>query len=77
MFSLIIQYFDWGKVGLQTKLLYIKINPSEKAEVGYVHSTLTKSDLVNKTIAFCGDNCNTVFGRVARASKNNMFAKLQ
>jgi hypothetical protein len=37
---------------------------------------LDKYKLSNKIIAFCGDKCNTNFGRAARKGTNVVFAKL-
>jgi hypothetical protein len=37
---------------------------------------LGKYKLSNKIIAFCGDNCNTNFGRASRKGTDNVFARL-
>jgi hypothetical protein len=42
----------------------------------YIMAVLDKYKLSNKITAFCGDNCNTNFGRAARKGTNNVFAKL-
>ena len=74
-----IQYFDWEKGGLQTKLLDVQSKPNGTAQiiVHYVHSILESNDLVYQAqcIASSGDNSNTVFGRVACAS-TYVFPKL-
>lgn len=79
LFPILIQYFDWEHGGIQSKLLDFQSKPNETAQTiaDYVNSSLEKFDLVKKTVAFSGDNCNTMFGGVARSSTNNVFFKLK
>ena len=44
----------------------------------YIKDTLEKRRLLKKCVAFTGDNCNTMFGRLPRNEQgNNVFAKLK
>jgi hypothetical protein len=43
----------------------------------YIMNELRKYKLLDKIIAFCGDNCSTDFGGAARGGTNNVFAKLK
>ncbi|CAM2108112.1 unnamed protein product [Caretta caretta] len=64
IFPVIIQYFDWNNVGLQSKLIKVQNTPNETADTiaHYVKETLEKNGLFEKCIAFTGDNCKTTFG---------------
>jgi hypothetical protein len=43
----------------------------------YVMNVLNKYKLSHKIIAFCGDNCNTNFGGVAKTGTNHVFSMLR
>jgi hypothetical protein len=69
----LVRYFIPRK-GVQTKVTEFHNLKSETADV--LMDVLAKYKLLNKIIAFCGDNCNTNFGGAARKGTNNAFAKL-
>ena len=78
LFPIIIQYFDWRKGGLQSKLIEFTNKANETADTiaTYVKDTLEKRMLLKKCVAFTGDNCNTMFGGLRRNGQgNNVFAK--
>ena len=80
LFPIIIQYFDWRKDGLQSKLIKITNKANETADTiaTYVKGTLEKRMLLKKCVAFTGDKCNTMFGGLRRNEQgNNVFAKLK
>ncbi|KAK1901966.1 putative protein kinase UbiB [Dissostichus eleginoides] len=80
IFPIIIQYFDWKRGGMQTKLIEVKDTPNETAETiaQYLIETLAKNNLSEKCIAFTGDNCNTNFGGIRRdEGGKNVFANLK
>ena len=80
LFSVLVQYFDWKKGGIQSRLIQFKNRHNETADTiaGYVKETLEKSGLSEKCVAFTGDNCNTMFGGFRRNELgNNVFAKLR
>uniref|UniRef100_A0A8C4T0E1 Uncharacterized protein n=1 Tax=Erpetoichthys calabaricus TaxID=27687 RepID=A0A8C4T0E1_ERPCA len=80
IFPVIIQYFEWKKGGVQTKLIEVKDTPNETAETiaKYLTETLAKNNLSEKCIAFTGDNCNTNFGGIRRdEAGKNVFANLK
>lgn len=80
IFPIIIQYFDWQKGGIQSKLIEVQDTPNETAETiaKYLNETLAKNNLSEKCIAFTGDNCNTNFGGIRRNEDgNNVFANLK
>ena len=80
LFPIIIQYFDWRKGGLQSKLIEFTNKANETADTiaTYVKDTLEKRMLLKKCVAFTGDNCNTMFGGLRRNEQgNNVFAKLK
>ena len=68
LFPVIVQYFDWKKGGLQSKLIEFTNKSNETAETiaTYVKDTLEKRMLLKKCVAFTGHNCNTMFGALRR-----------
>ena len=80
LFPIIIQYFDWRKGGLQSKLIEFTNKANETADTiaTYVKDTLEKRMLLKKCVSFTGDNCNTMFVGLRRNEQgNNVFAKLK
>lgn len=51
-------------------------NKKSKNIVKYIHKTLDFHSLLQKCIAFSGDDCNTNFGGVKRAGTKNVFKAL-
>ena len=64
LFPTIIQYFNWRKGGLQSKLIEFTNKAKETADTiaTYVKDTLEKRMLLKKCEAFTGENCSTMFG---------------
>ena len=60
-FPIIIQYFDWRKGGLQSKLIEFTNKANEIADTiaTYIKDILEKRMLLKKCETFKGDNCNT------------------
>lgn len=79
LFPIIIQYFNHYEGGMSFKLLDILTPPNETSDTitELLVSALEKLNILQKCIAFGGDNCNTNFGGRQRAGKNNVFAKLK
>ena len=80
LFPIIIQYFNWRKDSLQSKLIEFTNKANETADTiaTYVKGTLEKRMLLKKCVAFTGNNCNTMFERLRRNEQgNNVFAKLK
>lgn len=79
IFPLLIQYFDYKVGGIKTKLVELKTAPNETSEhiAGYIRDTLTDLGIVNKCVAFAGDNTNTNFGGINRREGKNIFSKLR
>ena len=63
LFPIFIQYFEWRKGGLQSKLIEFtnKANVTADAITTYVKDILEKRMLLKTYVAFTGDNCNTMF----------------
>ena len=79
LFHIIIQYFDWRKGGLQSKLIDFTNKADETPDTiaTYVKDTLEKRMLLKKCVAFTRDNCIAMFGGLRRNEQgNNVFAKL-
>ena len=74
LFPIIIQYFDWRKGGLQSKLIELTNKENETADTiaTFVKDTLEKGMLLKKCVAFAGDNCNTMFGELRRNEQGTM-----
>ena len=75
-----IQYFDWKNGGIQSKLVEVQSTPNETADTiaQHVKTVLEKNSLLEKCIAFTGDNCNTMFGGLRRNEEgNNVYAKFK
>lgn len=66
-------------LGVDIKVVDIQAMKDETSDTisNYLLSTLNKFDLSSKCIAMSADNCNTNFGGLKRAGKNNVFFKLQ
>nr|XP_028566005.1 uncharacterized protein LOC114586556 isoform X1 [Podarcis muralis] len=80
VFPIVIRYFDWKSGGLQSKIIEMQSQPNESADTisSYVKETLDSKGLLNKCIAFTGDNCNTMFGGMPWDSEGrDVFAKLK
>jgi hypothetical protein len=78
VFPILIQYFDW-KSGVKTKVIELKTMPNETAQTisTYILETLKKHGLINKCVAFSGDNTNTNFGGLNRNPGENIFTYLK
>ena len=75
-----IQYFDWKNGGIQSKLVEVQSTPNETADTiaQHVKTVLGKNSLLEKCIAFTGDNCNTMFGGLRHNEEgNNVYAKFK
>jgi hypothetical protein len=72
-----VRYFAPTR-GIQVKVIEFQNLTGETSEilVNHILSVLEKYKISEKVIAFCGDNCNTNFGGLARKGKNNVFYKL-
>lgn len=79
LFAIIVQYFDYHKKGVTSKLLEIETANNETSDTisELIIKQLNKFNILTKCIAFSGDNCNTNFGRRQRTGTNNVFCKLQ
>lgn len=75
---ILVRYFTPNK-GIQVKVIEFQNISCESAESlsQFILKVLSKYDLEEKIVAFCGDNCNTNFGGVARKGSNNVFSKLK
>ena len=73
----LVRYFAPTR-GIQVKVIEFQNLTGETSEilVNHILSVLEKYKITEKVIAFCGDNCNTNFGGLARKGKNNVFYKL-
>ena len=67
LFPIIIQFFDWRKGGLQSKLIEFTNKANETADTiaTYIKDALEKRMLLKKCEAFTGDNYNTVTSRLS------------
>lgn len=79
LFPILVQYFDYKKGGIQTKVIELKNVPNETSETisSLIADVLSEHSILNKCVAFAGDNCNTNFGGVKRGSGNNVFTHLK
>ena len=80
LFSVVIKYFDWKNGGLMSKLIEVQSTPNETADtiVQQLKEALEKNDLLEKSISFTGDNCNTMFGGFEHKDEGrNVFAMLK
>ncbi|XP_070515361.1 protein FAM200A-like [Cardiocondyla obscurior] len=79
LFPIIIQYFNYKKNGITSKLLDIENTENETANTitELIIKQLRQHNLLSKCIAFSGDNCNTNFGGRERIGINNVFHNLQ
>lgn len=79
LFPILIQFFDYKLGGIQTKIVELKETANETSDTisSCISETLTRLDIVEKCIAFVGDNTNTNFGGLKRNEGNNVFTKLK
>lgn len=75
---IVVLYFNPNS-GVQVKLLDFKSVEGETSEIltNHLCSVLLQNNLNNKMVGFSGDNCNTNFGGVKIAGKNNVFHRLK
>ena len=75
---IVVRYF-LPESGVKVKLLEFKSVPGETAEIlsEYLLSVLGQTELKDKLIGFCADNCNSNFGGVNRKGHNNVFYKVK
>jgi hypothetical protein len=73
----LVRYFASTR-GIQVKVIEFQNVTGKTSEilVSHILSVLEKYKITEKVIAFCGDNCNTNFGGLARKGKNNVFYRL-
>lgn len=78
LFPTLIRYFD-SEHGIRVKVLDFSELPGETSELihGNLMQILSKHNLENKVVGFCGDNANTNFGGVKRQGQNNVFYRLK
>lgn len=78
LFPVFLQYYS-NEFGITVKLIKIKALPNETSQTVFEFLTevLKKHNLLKKVVEFSADNCNTKFGGLQRAGKNNKFAKLK
>ncbi|KAM3824636.1 uncharacterized protein M6D78_016129 isoform 1-T5 [Vipera latastei] len=79
MVPVLIQYYDYRNGGLKTKLLELQETPAETADAisDYLVKALKKHGLLQKCVAFAGDNRNTMFGELRQDEERTVFAKLK
>ncbi|XP_066486947.1 MAX gene-associated protein isoform X3 [Tiliqua scincoides] len=79
IFPILIQFFDYKLGGIQTKLVELKSAPSETSDTvsSYISDTLRQLGIVEKCVAFAGDNANTNLGGFQRSEGNNVFIELK
>lgn len=77
LFPVLIRYF-LPHEGVQVKILEFTEQPGETSDiiVDYLTQVITKNELKQKIVAFCGDNTNCNFGGKNRKGVNNVYAKL-
>lgn len=74
MFPVLVQYFHAAK-GIQQVVLSFESLENETAVriSELLTESLKKHELLEKCIAFSGDNCSTNFGGINRAGQNNVY----
>ncbi|XP_042325766.1 SCAN domain-containing protein 3-like [Sceloporus undulatus] len=79
VFPILIQFFDYKAGGIQSRVIELEAIPSETSDTvsSYISSTLKHFDILNKCVAFAGDNTNTNLGGLKRAEGNSVFSKLK
>ncbi|XP_058016180.1 uncharacterized protein LOC131186525 [Ahaetulla prasina] len=78
MVPVLIQYYDYRNGGLKTKLLELQESPTEMDVSDSLVKALKKHRLLQKCVAFAGDNCNTMFGDLRQDEEaRTVFAKLK
>lgn len=78
LLSILIQYYDVGHSGIKTKILESLTIEEETSDTitNMILTVLKKYSLLEKCVAFSGDNCNTNFGK-DRKGQNDVYAKLK
>jgi hypothetical protein len=73
-----VRYFAPTR-GIQVKVIEFQNVTGETSEilVSHILSVLEKYKVTEKVIAFCGDNCNTNFGGLARKGKKQCFLQVK
>ncbi|XP_070806912.1 uncharacterized protein [Pituophis catenifer annectens] len=78
MVPVLIQYYDYRNGGLKTKLLELQESPTEMDVSDSLVKALKKHRLLQKCVAFAGDNCNTMFGELRQDEEaRTVLAKLK
>ncbi|KAG8146513.1 hypothetical protein E2320_013667 [Naja naja] len=77
MVPVLIQYYDYRNGGLKTKLLDLQETPTETDVSDSLVKALKKHRLLQKCVAFAGDNCNTMFGELWQDEARTVFAQLK
>ncbi|XP_063172645.1 uncharacterized protein LOC134506400 [Candoia aspera] len=80
MFPVLIQYYDYRNGGLRTKLLELQETATETGDAVSDHlvRVLKKYGLLQKCVAFAGDNCNTMIGGLRQDdAARSIFTKLK
>ncbi|XP_070622768.1 uncharacterized protein [Erythrolamprus reginae] len=74
----LIQYYDYRNGGLKTKLLEPQETPTEMDVSDSLVKVLKKHRLLQKCVAFAGDNCNTMFRKLGLDEEARIvFTKLK
>lgn len=78
MFPVVIRYF-LPTVGVRVKVINFSQEEGEKAETIFalLRKTIDEHNLLDKVVAFCGDNAPVNFGNVNRGGQVNVFARLK
>ncbi|XP_026577594.1 uncharacterized protein LOC113450574 [Pseudonaja textilis] len=78
MVPVLIQYYDYRNGGLKTKLLDLQETATETDVSDSLVKALKKHRLLQKCVAFAGDNCNTMFGELRQDEEaRTVFAQLK
>ncbi|XP_026547991.1 uncharacterized protein LOC113429697, partial [Notechis scutatus] len=78
MVPVLIQYYDYRNGGLKTKLLDLQETATETDVSDSLVKALKKHRLLQKCVAFAGDNCNTMFGELRQGEEaRTVFAQLK
>ncbi|XP_032089989.1 uncharacterized protein LOC116519975 [Thamnophis elegans] len=78
MVPVLIQYYDYRNGGLKTKLLELQESPTEMDLSDSLVKALKKHRLLQKCVAFAGDNCNTMFGDIGQEEEARaVFTRLK
>lgn len=74
LLSILIQYYDVGHSGIKTKILESLTIEEETSDTitNMILTVLKKYSLLEKCVAFSGDNCNTNFGKDRKGQNDVM-----